>query len=129
MRRSLHVRSTIFNTFFFSSSALFIASSFSTAPVKEWNYIFNALSFLKNRNKKLLSVGAVSNSTEKWGNDVPSKILLVPMGQADVKIATDMAPAGYEVVVACAVGYRSADDKYAGMKKIRFPKARVIARV
>jgi len=36
---------------------------------------------------------------------------------------------GYEVVVACAVGYRSADDKYARMKKIRFPKARVIARV
>jgi len=36
---------------------------------------------------------------------------------------------GYEVVVACAVGYRSADDKYAQMKKIRYPKARVIARV
>jgi nitroreductase len=36
---------------------------------------------------------------------------------------------GYEAVVACAVGYRSADDKYAGMKKIRFPAARVIRRV
>ena len=36
---------------------------------------------------------------------------------------------GYEVVVACAVGYRSSDDKYAGMKKIRFPAARVISRV
>jgi nitroreductase len=36
---------------------------------------------------------------------------------------------GYEVVVACAVGYRSAEDKYAGMKKIRFPAARVIRRV
>jgi nitroreductase len=36
---------------------------------------------------------------------------------------------GYEVVVACAVGYRSAGDKYAGMKKIRFPAARVISRV
>jgi nitroreductase len=36
---------------------------------------------------------------------------------------------GYEVVVACAVGYRSAEDKYAGMKKIRFPAARVISRV
>jgi nitroreductase len=31
---------------------------------------------------------------------------------------------GYEVVVACAVGYRSSEDKYAGMKKIRFrPRA------
>jgi nitroreductase len=36
---------------------------------------------------------------------------------------------GYEVVVACAVGYRSSEDKYAGMKKIRFPSARVISRV
>ncbi|MFM7742924.1 MAG: nitroreductase family protein, partial [Verrucomicrobiota bacterium] len=36
---------------------------------------------------------------------------------------------GYEVVVACAVGYRSAEDKYAAMKKIRYPAARVIARV
>jgi nitroreductase len=36
---------------------------------------------------------------------------------------------GYEVVVACAVGYRSAEDKYAGMKKIRFPAARVISHV
>lgn len=36
---------------------------------------------------------------------------------------------GYEVVVACAVGYRSSEDKYAGLKKIRFPAARVISRV
>jgi nitroreductase len=36
---------------------------------------------------------------------------------------------GYEAVVACAVGYRSSEDKYAGMKKIRFPAARVIRRV
>jgi len=35
---------------------------------------------------------------------------------------------GYEVVVACAVGYRSESDKYAVMKKIRYPAARVIAR-
>jgi nitroreductase len=36
---------------------------------------------------------------------------------------------GYEVVVACAVGYRSTSDKYAGMKKIRYPASRVIGRV
>jgi nitroreductase len=36
---------------------------------------------------------------------------------------------GYEVVVACAVGYRSTEDKYATLKKIRYPAARVIARV
>jgi len=36
---------------------------------------------------------------------------------------------GYEVVVACAVGYRSPADKYAGAKKVRFPKARVISSI
>lgn len=36
---------------------------------------------------------------------------------------------GYEVVVACAVGYRSAEDKYAHLKKVRFPAARVVRRV
>ena len=36
---------------------------------------------------------------------------------------------GFETVVACALGYRSAEDKYAAMKKIRFPASRVIGRV
>jgi nitroreductase len=36
---------------------------------------------------------------------------------------------GYEVVVACAVGYRSTEDKYASLKKVRYPAARVISRV
>jgi nitroreductase len=36
---------------------------------------------------------------------------------------------GFEVVVACAVGYRSTEDKYAAFKKIRFPASRVISRV
>jgi nitroreductase len=40
-----------------------------------------------------------------------------------------LAGSGYEVVVACAVGYRSAEDKYAALKKIRYPASRVIARV
>ncbi len=36
---------------------------------------------------------------------------------------------GYETLVGCAVGYRSADDKYAGMKKVRFPMSRVFGKV
>lgn len=40
-----------------------------------------------------------------------------------------LAGSGYQTIVACAVGYRSPDDKYAGMKKIRFPASRVIARI
>lgn len=36
---------------------------------------------------------------------------------------------GYATVVACAVGYRAADDKYAAAPKARFGKSRVITHV
>ncbi len=36
---------------------------------------------------------------------------------------------GYATVAACPAGYRAADDKYAGMAKVRFPAEQVISRV
>ena len=36
---------------------------------------------------------------------------------------------GYETLVACAVGYRSSEDKYAQFKKVRFPASRVFGRI
>lgn len=36
---------------------------------------------------------------------------------------------GYATAVACALGYRSADDKYAVAKKARFPSADLIAHI
>ncbi len=36
---------------------------------------------------------------------------------------------GYTTVVACALGYRAADDRAAGMPKARFERSRVIAHV
>jgi nitroreductase len=36
---------------------------------------------------------------------------------------------GYATVVACALGYRAADDKYAGIPKARFERSRVISHV
>jgi hypothetical protein len=33
---------------------------------------------------------------------------------------------GYSVQVLCAVGHRSADDSYASLKKVRYPKENVI---
>ena len=33
---------------------------------------------------------------------------------------------GFATVVACAAGYRSADDKYASLTKVRFPKSEVV---
>ncbi len=40
-----------------------------------------------------------------------------------------LAGSGYQTVMACAAGYRSTEDKYAALKKIRYPAARVIAKV
>jgi hypothetical protein len=40
-----------------------------------------------------------------------------------------LAGSGYQTVVACAAGYRSSEDKYASLAKIRFPAARVITKV
>ena len=33
----------------------------------------------------------------------------------------DLPAQGFRAVVACAAGYRSADDAYAGLPKVRFP--------
>lgn len=38
----------------------------------------------------------------------------------------DLPARGFNTVVACAAGYRSADDKYAALPKVRFEKADVI---
>ncbi len=37
-----------------------------------------------------------------------------------------LAGSGYATVVACALGYRAADDKYASLPKARFDRSRVI---
>ncbi len=40
-----------------------------------------------------------------------------------------LAGSGYATVVACALGYRAADDKYASLPKARFDRSRVIRHV
>jgi hypothetical protein len=37
-----------------------------------------------------------------------------------------LAGTGYQTVVACALGYRSAGDKYAGLAKIRYDAAELV---
>jgi nitroreductase len=39
-----------------------------------------------------------------------------------------LGPLGYGTLCACALGYRSADDKYAGMAKVRFEPSEVFLR-
>lgn len=36
---------------------------------------------------------------------------------------------GFKTVVACPVGYRASDDKYAQVKKVRFPSSEIITRI
>jgi nitroreductase len=38
----------------------------------------------------------------------------------------DLAAKGYNTIVACAAGYRSADDKYATLPKVRFEKSDLV---
>jgi nitroreductase len=40
-----------------------------------------------------------------------------------------LAGTGYATVVACALGYRAADDKYAGLPKARFEREKVIRHI
>ena len=48
---------------------------------------------------------------------------------AAFNVISMMTGTGYATAVACALGYRSPDDKYAAAPKARFPDARIIARI
>lgn len=48
---------------------------------------------------------------------------------ADYDEILGLKDSGYATAVACALGYRAADDKYAAAKKARFPAERIIAHV
>jgi len=48
---------------------------------------------------------------------------------AEYDKALDLVGSGYRTVVACAAGYRSAEDKYASLKKVRFPASEVVKHV
>ncbi len=48
---------------------------------------------------------------------------------ADYDGILGLGDSGYATAVACALGYRAADDKYAVAKKARFPESAVIAHV
>jgi len=48
---------------------------------------------------------------------------------AQYDLILDLGSKNLKTVVACASGYRSLTDKYASLKKVRFPKAEVLLRV
>ena len=47
-------------------------------------------------------------------------------GYLAVTVGLGLAATGYGALCACAAGYRSADDKYAGLPKVRFKPHDVI---
>ncbi len=49
--------------------------------------------------------------------------------QAKYDDVLDLKGTGYETIVACALGYRSADDKYAHLAKIRYTADKLIQRI
>jgi hypothetical protein len=75
---------------------------------------------------------STSPSVSSWAPPRPSRSNTCALEGIDLAAYTEilgLKGTGYEAVVACAVGYRSAEDKYASLKKVRFPAARVIRRV
>lgn len=49
--------------------------------------------------------------------------------QAEYDKALGLAGSGYTTLMGCAMGYRAADDKYAGAPKVRFETSEVVKRV
>lgn len=94
-------------------------SSFSanmTAPEKQaWN-----------TRQVYIALGQLMASAALLGID---SCPLEGISPADYDTVLGLTGTGYATAVACALGYRSPDDKYAAAPKARFPDARIIARI
>lgn len=79
-----------------------------------------------NTHQVYIALGQLMTSAALMGIDTCP---LEGISPADYDEALDLKDSGYATVVACALGYRSADDKYAAAKKARFPAEQVIGHV
>ncbi|MBE9099528.1 NAD(P)H-dependent oxidoreductase [Vacuolonema iberomarrocanum] len=70
-----------------------------------------------------IAVGQFLTSAALLGIDVCPMEGFVP---AKVDETLGLTQQGYGAVVLCAAGYRADDDKYANLKKVRYPKSEVI---
>ncbi|MEO1147001.1 MAG: NAD(P)H-dependent oxidoreductase [Cyanobacteria bacterium J06638_22] len=70
-----------------------------------------------------IAVGQFLTSAALLGIDVCPMEGFVP---AKVDETLELTQQGYGAVVLCAAGYRADDDKYAGLKKVRYPKSEVM---
>ncbi|MDP4625701.1 MAG: NAD(P)H-dependent oxidoreductase [Akkermansiaceae bacterium] len=94
-------------------------SSFSSAmdtPTKQaWN-----------TRQVYIALGQLMTSAAFMGIDTCP---LEGISPADYDEILGLKDSGYATAVACALGYRSADDKYATAPKARFPEENVIAHI
>jgi len=70
-----------------------------------------------------IALGQFMTSAAMLGIDTCPMEGFVPAGVDEL---LGLTAQGYGSVVLCATGYRSADDKYASLAKVRFPKAELI---
>ena len=70
-----------------------------------------------------IAVGQFLTSAALLGIDVCPMEGFIP---AKVDETLGLTQQGYGAVVLCAAGYRADDDKYANLKKVRYPKSEVI---
>jgi len=77
-----------------------------------------------NTRQAYIALGQLMTSAAVLGID---SCPLEGISPSDYDSILNLDGTGYTAVVACALGYRSADDKYASMPKARFTPERVIA--
>lgn len=79
-----------------------------------------------NTRQVYIALGQLMTSAAVMGID---SCPLEGFSPADYDSILGLTGSGYATAVACALGYRSADDKYAAMPKARFPQEKVVAHV
>lgn len=79
-----------------------------------------------NTRQVYIALGQLMTSAALLGID---SCPLEGISPADYDSVLGLAGTGYATAVACALGYRSPDDKYAAAPKARFPEERIIARL
>lgn len=76
-----------------------------------------------NTNQVYIALGALLTAAATLGVDACPMEGIDPAGY---DAALGLTGSGYHTVVACALGYRADDDKYAVAPKVRFPKSEVV---
>ena len=78
------------------------------------------------KNQVYIALGQLMTSAAVLGVDACPMEGIVP---AEYDRILKLEDAGYATTVACAMGYRSADDKYAELPKVRFSSENILARI